>query len=214
MASDVRIVKGFAFTQLVPILCVAFIGCRHESASAPPGPTREVAVVEVVQQDVPIYSEWVGTTDGLVNATIQAQVAGYLVKRAFREGAFVRKGDLLFKIDPRPFRAALAEATGQLGQAQAQSVKAEQDVKRDTPLAKAKAISQRELDDSTQALAGAKAAVASAKAAVERAKLNLSYTTIVATIDGIVGIAKAQVGDLVGPGTGELATISTLDPGD
>lgn len=186
--------------------------CKNEGSSAPKLTAPDVAVTEVIQQNVPIYSEWVGTTDGLVNATIQAQVAGYLMKRAFREGAFVRKGDLLFEIDPRPFRAALAEAKGQLGQAQAQFVKAEQDVKRDTPLAKAKAISQRELDDSTQALAGARAAVASAKAAVERAKLNLSYTTIEAPIDGIVGIAKAQVGDLVGPGTGELASISTVDP--
>jgi membrane fusion protein (multidrug efflux system) len=134
------------------------------------------------------------------------------MKRAFREGAFVRKGELLFEIDPRPFRAALAEAKGQLGQAQAQYAKADLDVKRDTPLAKAKAISQRELDDSTQALAGAKAAVASAKAAVERAELNLSYTRIEAPIEGIVGIARAQVGDLVGPGTGELASISTVDP--
>ncbi|MGE3976238.1 MAG: efflux RND transporter periplasmic adaptor subunit [Nitrospira sp.] len=212
MASDVRIVRGFAFTLLVPVLCMAFIGCRQEASSTPEGPVAEVRVVEVVQQDVPIYSEWVGTTDGLVNATIQAQVTGYLMKRAFREGAFVQKGDLLFEIDPRPFRATLAEAKGQLGQAQAQYVKAAQDVKRDTPLAKAKAISQRELDDSTQALAGAKAAVASAKAARERAELNLSYTKIEAPIDGIVGIAKAQVGDLVGPGTGALASISTVDP--
>ncbi|BFU92734.1 MAG: RND efflux system, membrane fusion protein [Nitrospira sp.] len=212
MVSDVRIGRASAFTLLVPALCMAFIGCRQESASAPPAPARAVEVVEVVQKDVPIYSEWVGTTDGLVNATIQAQVAGYLMKRVFREGAFVQKGDLLFEIDPRPFRAALAEAKGQLGQAQAQYVKAEQDVKRDTPLAEAKAISQRELDDSTQALAGAKAAVASAKAGVERAELNLSYTRIEAPIDGIVGIAKAQVGDLVGPGTGELASISTVDP--
>lgn len=212
MASDVRTVRGVAFTLLVPILCMVFIGCRQESSSAPPGPAREVEVVEVVQKDVPIYSEWVGTTDGLVNATIQAQVAGYVMKRAFIEGAFVRKGDLLFEIDPRPFRAALAEANGQLGQARAQYVKAELDVKRDTPLAKAKAISQKELDDSIQTLAGAQASVASAKAAVERAELNLSYTRIEAPIDGIVGIAKAQVGDLVGPGTGELASISTLDP--
>lgn len=168
--------------------------------------------MEVVQKNVPLYSEWVGTTDGLVNATIQAQVTGYLMKRSFMEGAFVTKGDLLFEIDPRPFRAALAEAKGQLGQAQAQLVKARLDVTRDTPLAKAKAISQKELDDSIQLLAGAKASVSSARAAVERAELNLNYTIIAAPIDGVVSIAKAQVGDLVGPGTGELASISTLDP--
>jgi membrane fusion protein (multidrug efflux system) len=212
VTSHVRILKRFAFTLLLSVLLAAFIGCRQEASSIPGSSTAEVQVVEVVQKDVPIYSEWVGTTDGLVNATIQAQVTGYLMKRAFIEGAFVNKGDLLFEIDPRPFRAALAEAKGQLGQAQAQLVKAQLDVKRDTPLAKAKAISQKELDDSIQTLAGAKASVSSAKAAVERAELNLSYTEIEAPIDGIVGIAKAQVGDLVGPGTGELASISTVDP--
>ena len=143
MASGVRIVRGVAFTLLVPVLCMAFIGCQQERSSAAPAPARAVEVVEVVQKDVPIYSEWVGTADGLVNATIQAQVAGYVMKRAFIEGAFVKKGDLLFEIDPRPFRAALAEAKGQLGQARAQYVKAELDVKRDAPLAKAKAISQK-----------------------------------------------------------------------
>ncbi len=208
----VRIVRGVAFTLLVPVLCMAFIGCQQERSSAAPAPARAVEVVEVVQKDVPIHSEWVGTADGLVNATIQAQVAGYVMKRAFIEGAFVKKGDLLFEIDPRPFRAALAEAKGQLGQARAQYVKAELDVKRDAPLAKAKAISQKELDDSIQTMVGAQASVASAKAAVERADLNLSYTRIEAPIDGIVGIAKAQVGDLVGPGTGELASVSTVDP--
>lgn len=187
-------------------------GCQNEAPSTSSTSIPEVEVVEVIQQDVPIHSEWVGTTDGLVNATIQGQVTGYLMKRSFMEGAFVKKGDLLFEIDPRPFRAALTEATGQLGQAQAQFVKAELDVKRDVPLAKAKAISQKELDDSIQTLAGAKASVSSAKAAVERAQLNLNYTKIEAPIDGVVSIAKAQVGDLVGPATGELASISTLDP--
>jgi membrane fusion protein, multidrug efflux system len=195
-------------------VCLEFgvLGCQNEAPSTPLASIPEVEVVEVIQQDVPIHSEWVGTTDGLVNATIHGQVTGYLMKRAFMEGAFVKKGDLLFEIDPRPYRTALAEATGQLGQAQAQLVKAQLDVKRDTPLAKAKAISQKELDDSIQTLAGAKAAVASAKAAVEHAELNLSYTKIEAPIDGVVGIAKAQIGDLVGPSTGEVTSISTLDP--
>jgi membrane fusion protein (multidrug efflux system) len=194
--------------------CLEFgvLGCQNEAPSTPPASIPEVEVVEVIQQDVPIHSEWVGTTDGLVNATIHGQVTGYLMKRSFMEGAFVKKGDLLFEIDPRPYRTALAEATGQLGQAQAQLVKAQLDVKRDAPLAKAKAISQKELDDSIQTLAGAKAAVASAKAAVEHAELNLSYTKIEAPIDGVVGIAKAQIGDLVGPSTGEVTSISTLDP--
>jgi RND family efflux transporter MFP subunit len=169
MASAVQILRSVALTLLVSVLSAAFIGCRQEASSIPGPAAVEVKVVEVVQHDVPIHSEWVGTTDGLVNATIQAQVTGYLMKRAFIEGAFVNKGDLLFEIDPRPFRAALAEAKGQLGQVQAQLAKAQLDVKRDTPLAKAKAISQKELDDSVQTLAGAKASVSSAKAAVERA---------------------------------------------
>lgn len=210
--SHVRILRGFTFTLLVSVLSVVFIGCRQEASSTSGSPAAEVEVAEVVQKDVPIHSEWVGTTDGLVNATIHGQVTGYLMKRSFMEGAFVKKGDLLFEIDPRPYRTALAEATGQLGQTQAQLVKAQLDVKRDTPLARAKAISQKELDDSIQTLAGAKASVASAKAAVEHAELNLSYTKIEAPIDGVVGIAKAQIGDLVGPSTGEVTSISTLDP--
>jgi membrane fusion protein (multidrug efflux system) len=154
----------------------------------------------------------VGTTDGLVNATIQARVSGYLIKRTFDEGAFVRKGDLLFEIDPRPFQATLAEAKGQLSQARARLVKTELDVKRDTPLAKAKAISQKDLDDSIQMHAAAKGGVAAAQASVEQAELNLRFTRIEAPIDGITGIAKAQIGDLVGPTTGPLTSISTVDP--
>jgi membrane fusion protein (multidrug efflux system) len=212
MASAVQVLRSVALTLLVSVLSAAFIGCRQEASSIPGPAVVEVEVVDVIQKDVPIHSEWVGTTDGLVNATIQAQVTGYLMKRNFIEGAFVNKGDLLFEIDPRPFRAALVEAKGQLGQVQAHLAKAQMDVTRATPLAKEKAISQKELDDSVQTLAGAKASVSSAKAAVERAELNLNYTRIEAPIDGVVGIAKAQVGDLVGPGTGELASISTLDP--
>ncbi|HSE59664.1 MAG TPA: efflux RND transporter periplasmic adaptor subunit [Nitrospiraceae bacterium] len=166
----------------------------------------------VAQEDVPLYGEWVGTTDGLVNATIQARVTGYLLRRNFEEGAFVRKGDLLFEIDPRPFQAALAEAKGQLSRAQALLVKTELDVKRDRPLAAAMAISQKELDDSIQAHESAKGSVASARASVLQAQLNLDFTRIEAPIDGVTGIAKAQVGDLVGPNSGALTSISTVDP--
>jgi RND family efflux transporter MFP subunit len=187
-------------------------GCKEEAASTNIQPGPEVEVAEVKQQDLPIYSEWVGTTDGLVNATIQARVTGYLMKRNFDEGAFVRKGDLLFEIDPRPFEASLAEAKGQLSRVHAQLVKSEMDVKRDTPLAEAKAISQKELDDSIQALAAAKGSYLSAKASVEQAQLNLSFTRIVAPIDGVTGIAKGQIGDLVGPSTGTLTSVSTVDP--
>jgi membrane fusion protein (multidrug efflux system) len=193
-------------------MLTAALGCKNEASSTASHAAPEVQVVPVVQQDLPIHSEWVGTTDGLVNATIQAKVTGYLIKRNFNEGASVRKGDLLFEIDPRPFQAALAEANGQLSRAQAQLVKAEMDVKRDTPLAKAKAISQKELDDSIQAHAAAKGSLASAKASVEQAQLNLGFARIEAPIGGITGIAKAQIGDLVGPTTGPLTSISTVDP--
>lgn len=188
-------------------------GCKAEVSSSPTAahPVPEVKVVEVIQKDIPIYSEWVGSTDGMVNAVIKAQVSGYLMKRNYEEGAFAKKGEMLFEIDPRKFQAALDQAKADWAKARAHFVKAEQDVKRDTPLAAAGAISQKELDDSIQADLAAKASVAAAKAAVEAAELNLSFTKIIAPIDGVVGIAKAQIGDLIGPGD-ELASMSTLDP--
>ena len=203
-------------------------------------PAPEVQVLPVVVKDVPIAKEWVGTLDGRVNAQIRAQVSGYLMKQAYTEGSFVQKGQLLFEIDPRPFQAALNLAKGSLAQAEgnlqqahanlAQSKarlgKANLDVQRYTPLAKTKAISQEELDNAAQsqleasaavksmeaAIESAKAAIVSAKAAVENAELNLSFTKIVAPINGIAGLAKAQVGDLISPAGGELTTVSTVDP--
>jgi membrane fusion protein (multidrug efflux system) len=171
----------------------------------------KVDVADVIQKDVPIQSEWVGTTDGMVNAVIRAQVTGYLMKRPYTEGSFVKKGDLLFELDPSKFRAILNQAQGDLAKAEAQLLKTKQDVERDTPLAKAGAISQKELDDSIQANAAAKGNTASAKAAVEQAKLNLGWTRITAPIDGVVGIAKAQIGDLIDANS-ELTSMSTVDP--
>jgi membrane fusion protein (multidrug efflux system) len=185
-------------------------GCKKKPPATPPPTTVEV--VDVKGQDVPIYHEWIGTLEGLVNAQIRAQVSGYLLTQNYREGDSVKKGDVLFQIDPRPFQAALDQAKGQLAQAEAQFGKTELDVKRFTPLAKVSAISQQELDDAVQANLAAKAAVTAAKAAVEQAQLNLGFTRILSPIDGIPGIAKAQIGDLVGPLTGELTTVSTLDP--
>jgi membrane fusion protein (multidrug efflux system) len=196
---------------LLGLLMVAGSGCKQEASSTAAQPTPEVVVVEVVQKDVPIYSEGVGTTDGMVNAVIKAQVSGYLMKQNYSEGAFVQKGQILFEIDSRKFQAALDQAKGEWGKAKAQLQKTELDVKRDKPLAEGGAISQKELDDSIQANLAARASVASAKAAVEQAELNLSFSKIIAPIDGVVGIAKAQIGDLVGPGD-ELASMSTLDP--
>ena len=177
---------------------------------SPPTPLVEVATV--TQADLPIYHEWIGVLDGLVNAQIRAQVTGYLLTQDYREGDPIKKGDLLFQIDPRPFKAALDQAKGLLAQAQARLGKTELDVKRYAPLVKDKAISQEEYDDSVQANLEAKAAVVSAAAQVEQAQLNLEFTSITSPIDGIASIARAQIGDLVGPATGELTTVSTIDP--
>ena len=187
------------------------LGCREkQQTKSPPVPVVEVAIV--TQADVPIYHESIGVLDGLVNAQIRAQVTGYLLMQNYREGDLIKKGDMLFEIDPRPFKAALDQTKGQLAQAEAKLGKTELDVKRYGPLAKDKAISQQEYDDAVQANLEAQAAVASAKAQLEQAQLNVGFTKITSPIDGIPSIARAQIGDLVGPATGELTTVSTVDP--
>jgi membrane fusion protein (multidrug efflux system) len=195
----------------VTLSALALVHCKGETASAPPPPSVQVEVATVIQKDVPIQMEWVGTTDGSNNALIRAQVGGYLMKRPYTEGSFVKKGDLLFQLDPSKFQTALDQALGDLAKAQAQFMKTKQDVERDTPLAREGAVSQKELDDSIQAHAATKGSVAAARAAVEQAKLNLSWTQIRAPIDGVVGIAKAQIGDLIDANS-ELTSMSTLDP--
>lgn len=200
--------KAGILVATTALLCAA--GCRQKPQAAPPPPIVEVAPVK--QADVPIYHEWIGTLDGLVNATIRAQVSGYLIAQDYREGDAIKKGDLLFEIDPRPFQAALDQAKGLLAQAEARLGKTELDVKRYAPLLQDRAVSQEEYDDAVQANLEAKAAVLSAKAQVEQAQLNLDFTRITSPIDGIASIAKGQIGDLVGPGTGELTTVSTINP--
>ena len=185
-------------------------GCAKEAPKAPP--PAEVQVVTVQQRDEPISREWVGYLDGFVNAQIRAQVTGYLTKQYYTEGAAVKTGDSMFEIDPRPFAAAEAQAQGMVDQAQAQLVKTQQDVKRYTPLAQDKAISQEELDDAVQAQLAAKAQVAAAQAAFDQAHLSFGFTHVVSPIDGVAGLVRAQIGDLVGPGTGILTTVSTIDP--
>jgi membrane fusion protein (multidrug efflux system) len=185
-------------------------GCGKPAEQVPP--PVDVQVVAVEQRDVPVSREWIGTLDGSVNAQIRAQVTGYLLKQNYQEGSRVAQGDPLFEIDPRPFAAALAQAEGLLAQAQAQLGKAELDFKRDTPLAADQAISQQELDNSGQARLAAQAQVASAQAAVDQARLNLDFTHIVSPIDGIAGLVQTQIGNLVGPSTGVLTTVSTVDP--
>lgn len=185
-------------------------GCQAKSApSLPPPP--DVEVTTVIQQDVPVVSEWVATTDGYINAQISPQVTGYLVAQTYREGSYVHKNDVLFEIDPRPFQAALDLAQGQLAQAGAQLGKARLDVERDTPLAKERAIAQGQLDTEIQAALAAEAVVKSAKANVEQAALNLGFTKVRSLVDGISGIAKGQLGDLVGPTT-LLTTVSQVNP--
>jgi membrane fusion protein, multidrug efflux system len=217
-------------TVCVGIFFVSFVlpliaGC---SRSAPPAqmPPPEVKVLRVAQKDVPVYGEWIGTLDGMVNAEIKAQVTGYLLAQRYLEGSFVKKGQLLFELDRRPFQAVLEQANGQLAGAHAQELQAEAnkgkaqlDVDRYTPLAKAQAITEQDLDNAVQANLAAKAqveaasaAIVAAKAAVAAAELNLGFTSIRSPIDGIAGLALAQVGNLVNAGSSSLTTVSTVDP--
>jgi membrane fusion protein, multidrug efflux system len=250
-----KFVIGGAFTAIVVALLIAVSGSKSKGktpAAAPPPANVEVAVVE--RQNVPIYSEWIGSLDGMVNAEIRAQVSGYLLRQNYKEGSFVRKGQLLFEIDQRPFQATLDQANGdlakaqaqlaqtnsqllqaqaQLAQAEANQVRAQLDVDRYTPLAKQKAITTQEYDNSVQSNIAAKAQVKAANAGVETAKsaivaanasveaakatvktteLNLSFTKITSPIDGVAGIATAQVGNLIQPNGAALTTVSTLDP--
>ena len=215
-------------------------GCKKETkaeALAPP----TVEIIDIIQKDIPVYSEWVASTDGFVNATIRAQVQGYLIMRNYKEGDFVKKGQILFEIDPRPFQAALDQAKAarnqsraSLNQAKAEVARleavhftAKANLDRVRPLAEMNAVSKKDLDDATgaelsaraavqaarAAVGAAEAAVGAAEAATEKAQLDFSFTKIVSPIDGVAGIAKAQIGNLVGPGSiEELTTVSTLDP--
>jgi membrane fusion protein (multidrug efflux system) len=200
-------------------------GCSSKPAQGAQG-ASDVEVVQVVKEDIPIYAEWIGTLDGLVNADVRAQVTGYLSKQGYQEGAYVKQGQLLFQIDPRPFQAALDQAQGQLAQAQAALANAqavqrrtELDVQRYKPLAEQQAASQQDLDNSVQNNLAAIATVETAKAqiktydaAVETAKINLDFTRLIAPIDGIAGQAQLQVGALVTPASGIVTSVSTVDP--
>ena len=272
-----------AITVVTVAVLGAFIlaGRSSKPAQAAPRPL-DVAVVQVEQRDVPIYSEWIGTTDGMVNADIKAQVTGYLLRQNYKEGSLVKKGELLFEIDSRPFQAALDQANGQvaqfrgqleqansqvtqaeaqvaqansqllqaqaqLAQAQANQVKTQLDVNKYAPLAEQKAVTQQDLDNAVQsnvvakaqvqaanagveaaraqlrlanaligtaraAIATAKGQIENAQAAVRTAELNLGFTRIVSPIDGIAGIAQAQVGNLISTTSSPLTTVSTVDP--
>src|SRR6201981_2346638 len=234
--------KHVAWVAAIALAIMLLFFANHSGAKpapqAPPPPVVEVASVE--QKDVPVYGEWIGTLAGQVNANVKAQVSGYLLSQNYKEGSYVKKGELLFEIDPRPFQASLDQAKGQLAQAQAQlgqyeaqlataqanELKSQLDVEKYGPLAKADAVSKQDFDNSVQtnlanqaqvkaanaAIGAAKAQIQASQATVETATINLNFTRIVSPIDGIAGIAQAQVGDLVGTNTGTLTTISTLDP--
>ena len=218
------LIGGVVVIVVIALIVGAVHPYKHAMGAPPSTPDVEVAIVQ--KEDVPIYREWIGTLDGLVNADVRAQVTGYLLKQGYQEGAFVKQGQLLFQIDPRPFQAALDQAQGQLAQAQAALANAqavqrrtELDVQRYTPLAEQQAASQQDLDNSVQNNLAAIATVETAKAqiktyeaAVETAKINLDFTRLVAPIDGIAGQALLQVGALVSPASGIVTSVSTVNP--
>jgi membrane fusion protein (multidrug efflux system) len=192
-------------------LAAAVVACTRSAAAPPAPPPTTVGVIEVAPETVPVSTDWITTLDGFVNAQIHPQVSGYLVRRNYREGAGVRKGEVLFEIDQRPFQVALQQAQAQLARAQAELGRSERDVQRDTPLATERAIAQSQLDNDIQGHLAAQAAVQAATAAVDAAQLNLDFTHVRSLIDGVAAIATAQIGDLVGPQT-LLTTVSQIDP--
>jgi RND family efflux transporter MFP subunit len=209
--SDNELMKGLCVLAALLALVSLCCSCSRKTVqTAPPPP--EVLVTTVTPQDVPRVLERVATLDGFINANINAQVQGYIISRDYQEGSVVKKGDLLFQIDPRPFEAALAQARGTLAKDKANQVKADADEKRAMDLFKKKVISDQERDTATAAADSTRANVEADEAAVNQAEINLGYTKITAPIDGVVGFANNQVGDLVGPSTGPLTTMSQIDP--
>ena len=244
----------FTASLLLGASSLSIIGCARTMTGTGTQPPPEVEIATVEQKDIPIEREWIGTLDGMVNAAIKAEVTGYLLRQNYMEGSFVRKGQLLFEIDPRPFQAAVDQAKGQLAQANAQLAqakaglvqaqaqltsaeanqrKAQMDEDRYIPLARQQAITQQDLDNAKESNHSMKAQVAAAKAqvetanaqieaaqagviaaaaAVETAKVNLGFTHLDSPIDGIAGAATTQVGNLVGPSSNAVTTVSTLDP--
>lgn len=204
------------FSRLILLSCflawsIFLVSSCSKAKEVPPPPVVEVSTV--IQKDVPVYKEWIGTIDGLVNATIRAQVQGYLIKQNYRDGDVVKTGQILFEIDPRTFQATLDQAKGQLEAQQARWNTAKANLSRIKPLAELNAVSKKDLDDSIGTEQSARAAVYAAQATVDKAQLDLGFTKIISPIDGIAGLAKAQIGNLVGPGaTEELTTVSTVDP--
>jgi membrane fusion protein (multidrug efflux system) len=195
---------------LAAMIAIVLPGCNKPAPIAPTA-IPEVAVITVIRKDVPVYSNWVGTTEGFVNAQIHPHISGYILKQAYQEGDHVRQEQLLFQIDDREYKAALDQALGDLAQKQADLKKNQQDLARYKPLLADQVISRQDYDHVNQSTHASAAAVQAAQAAVESARLNLGWTRVQSPIDGVAGIAKAQVGDLVSPTT-LLTTVSQLDP--
>ena len=220
--------RGAAWITLGLMVAMAFAlaACKKErQAAAPVVPVVEI--VQVAQRDVPIYKEWVGSLDGSINAVIRPQVTGYLIRQNYKEGEQVKKGQILFEIDPRTFQAAvnqakasLDQARGDLAQQEASAITAKADLARVRPLAEKNAVSKKDLDDAVGRDLGASAGVAKARAGVvaaaanlEKAELDLEFTRITSPVDGVAGIAKTQLGNLVSPSMQEeLTSVSALDP--
>ncbi len=199
-------------TRVLCVLCAALGAAACGKKAEPPKPPPPVVVVAtVVQRDVPVYGEWIGTTAGDINAQIRPQITGYLLRRVYAEGSFVRQGQLLFEIDPRQLQSQLAQAEANRGQGKANLAKAERDVARYRPLVEQRALSQQEFDNAVSAEQVARAAVAALDAAVAQARLYLGWTRVTSPISGIAGAATSQVGDLVSPQS-VLATVSRVDP--
>jgi len=189
-----------------------FNGCKKEEQTPKTAGPPEVLVADIVRQDVPIPREWVASLDGSTNVEIRARVQGYLVKQDYKNGSFVKAGDLLFEIDPRPFQAALEQAKADLLKAQAQQVNADLVEKRQTELFAKKVVSEADKDTAVQQNSAAKAAVGAAQAALDQAQLNLDFCRVTSSVDGVAGTAQPGLGDLVGPSGTALTTVSTLNP--
>jgi len=205
--------SSYAFLILLPIgafLLTGLVGCSEKEAPAPPAPP-EVTVATVVQQDVPIYNEWIAQLSGPVNAEITPKVQGYLLKQEYQNGYFVQKGQRLFELDPRQYEAALDAAKASVASAQANLAKYQADVARDTPLAAQNAIPQKQLDNDTANRDAAAAQVLAEKANEQNAELNLAWTNVNSPIDGIAGVSNSQIGDLVGTST-KMTTVSQVNP--
>jgi membrane fusion protein (multidrug efflux system) len=210
MASGTSPLKLFILAVVLFLLGLGTVACSKGNAAIP-NIVTEVQVAQPLQRDVPVHNEWVASLDGYVNAEIRPQVSGYIISQNYKEGSTVRRGQVLFDIDPRPFQATLDGAKARLAEAEAALGKSTLDVERDTPLAAKKAIPQAQLDTEIKEKLGAEAAVQSAKAAIERAQLDLGWTKVTSLVDGVAGIAQVQMGNLVGPNS-HLTSVSQVDP--